>query len=91
MNFFLNVQCDLSEVPFPDYAKRWVNLSKTFSNFYKTHRMNLQSMLNTLGLTFSGRAHRGIDDAKNIARIAIQLLHDGCDIQVNECLQDTMR
>lgn len=88
MNYFLNIQCDLSEIPYPEYAKRWVNLSKSFSNFYKTHRMNLANMLNTLGLTFSGRQHRGIDDAKNIARIAIQLLQDGCDMQVNEALQD---
>ncbi|XP_072041889.1 3'-5' exoribonuclease 1-like [Amphiura filiformis] len=87
MNYFLNIQCELSEIPFPEYAKRWVNLSKAFSNFYKTHRMNLLSMLTTLELSFKGRQHRGIDDAKNIARIAIQLLQDGCDLQVNESLQ----
>jgi inhibitor of KinA sporulation pathway (predicted exonuclease) len=31
-------------------------------------------MLNKLGLDFDGRPHSGIDDAINIARIALELL-----------------
>lgn len=30
-------------------------------------------MLNKLGLEFEGRKHSGIDDARNIARIALEL------------------
>ena len=30
-----------------------------------------------LGLKFEGRAHSGIDDARNIARVALTLLHRG--------------
>ena len=32
-----------------------------------------------LSLSFTG-----IDDARNIARVAIRMLEDGCDIQMNE-------
>ena len=41
-------------------------------------------MLGVLGMDFVGRPHSGIDDARNIARIAIQLLNDGCDLIINE-------
>ena len=42
MNMYLNVQCKLSQVRYPAYARQWINLCKTFSNFYKTKRMCLR-------------------------------------------------
>ena len=44
-------------------------------------------MLTNLGMNFEGTPHRGIDDAKNIARIALKLLADGCELSVNEYIQ----
>lgn len=41
-------------------------------------------MLQILGMQFEGRPHSGIDDTRNIARIAIQLLKDGCELVINE-------
>ena len=43
-------------------------------------------MLESLGTTFEGQLHSGIDDSRNIARIAIQLIVDGCDLRCNERL-----
>ncbi|XP_022080568.1 3'-5' exoribonuclease 1-like [Acanthaster planci] len=86
MNMYLNVQCKLSQVPYPAYARQWINLCKTFSNFYKTKRMCLRNMLGALEMGFDGRPHRGIDDAINIANIAIQLMQDGCELEVNDRL-----
>lgn len=86
MNMFLRVQCKISVVNFPPFAKKWINLSKTFSNFYKTNRVKLELMLKNLGYEFEGRPHRGIDDAKNIARIAIKLMEDGCELVINDWL-----
>ncbi|KAJ3202233.1 3'-5' exoribonuclease 1 [Dinochytrium kinnereticum] len=40
-------------------------------------RINLVGMLSGLGMEFEGREHSGIDDARNIGRIAIRLMGDG--------------
>ena len=41
-------------------------------------------MLAQLGLAFEGREHSGLDDARNIARVAVRMLRDGCTLRVNE-------
>ena len=76
-------QCALAGVTFPNYASKWIDIRKLFSNFYQTHGGNLSYMLTELGMEFEGREHCGLDDAKNIARIMSQLLSDGCVLQYN--------
>lgn len=44
----------------------------------------LSTMLEKLGLKYEGRPHSGLDDSRNIARIAIRMLQDGCQLRVNE-------
>jgi 3'-5' exoribonuclease 1 len=41
-------------------------------------------MLEHLELSFEGRPHCGLDDARNIARVLIRMMCDGASIQVNE-------
>lgn len=43
-------------------------------------------MLEMLGMTFEGQLHCGLDDAYNIARIALRLMADGCCLKINEYL-----
>ncbi|KAK7110273.1 3'-5' exoribonuclease 1-like [Littorina saxatilis] len=81
---FMSKQCEISKLPFPRWARRWINLRKAFCNFYDCKRLNLQHMLTNLGLQFEGRPHCGLDDSKNIARIVCHLLEDGCIFKVNE-------
>ncbi len=83
---FLHLQCLMSKVPFPRWARKWINIRKSFSNFYGFRRSKLSVMLENMGLSFEGQQHSGIDDARNIARIAIRMLQDGADIKVNERL-----
>lgn len=84
MNKFLVMQCDLSHTPFPDFGKKWINIKKTFSKHYKTKKYSLNSMLELLGMEFEGKMHCGLDDARNIAKIAIHLLEDRATVVVNE-------
>ncbi|CAF0988031.1 unnamed protein product [Adineta steineri] len=41
-------------------------------------------MLENLHLPFHGNLHSGLDDAKNIGKIIIQLIKDGCILMPNE-------
>ncbi|XP_068162705.1 3'-5' exoribonuclease 1 [Antennarius striatus] len=86
MSKFLNIQCKISRITYPLFAKKWINIKKSYGNFYKVTRTQtkLTTMLEKLGLTYEGRPHCGLDDSRNIARIAIRMLQDGCQLRVNE-------
>ncbi|XP_055866136.1 3'-5' exoribonuclease 1-like [Biomphalaria glabrata] len=88
MSRFLKTQTELSSIPFPPWAKHWINLRKAYTAFYSCGRVNLHQMLDELGMKFEGRPHCGLDDARNIAAIAIKLLQDGCVMRINEHYHD---
>ncbi|GFR78592.1 3'-5' exoribonuclease 1 [Elysia marginata] len=85
---FLKTQTEISEVQFPSWARHWINLRKAYTTFYRCGKVNLQHMLQELGMTFEGRPHCGLDDSRNIAAIAAHLLRDGCIMRVNEHIRD---
>ncbi|KAK2859146.1 hypothetical protein Q5P01_003766 [Channa striata] len=86
MSKFLNIQCRVSRIRYPQFAKKWINIRKSYGNFYKVPRTQtkLSTMLEKLGLQYEGRPHSGLDDSRNIARIALRMLQDGCQLRVNE-------
>ncbi|XP_022246040.1 3'-5' exoribonuclease 1-like [Limulus polyphemus] len=84
MGRFLHLQCQFCQIPFPRWGKKWVNIRKAYTNFYKTKSYSLVPMLELLGLKFEGQQHCGFDDARNISRIAICMLKDGAHLKVNE-------
>nr|XP_033772009.1 3'-5' exoribonuclease 1 isoform X2 [Geotrypetes seraphini] len=88
MSKFLNIQCRVSCIKYPRFAKKWINIRKSYGNFYKVPRnqTKLTIMLENLGMDYEGRPHSGLDDSCNIARIAVRMLQDGCQLRVNERL-----
>ncbi|XP_051248539.1 3'-5' exoribonuclease 1 [Dicentrarchus labrax] len=86
MSKFLNIQCRISRIRYPQFAKKWINIRKSYGNFYKVPRTQtkLSTMLEKLGLKYEGRPHSGLDDSRNIARIALRMLQDGCQLRANE-------
>uniref|UniRef100_A0A7N9IB14 3'-5' exoribonuclease 1 n=1 Tax=Macaca fascicularis TaxID=9541 RepID=A0A7N9IB14_MACFA len=36
MSKFLNIQCQLSRLKYPPFAKKWINIRKSYGNFYKS-------------------------------------------------------
>ncbi|CAD5118301.1 DgyrCDS7014 [Dimorphilus gyrociliatus] len=87
MSRFLYKQCSISRLPFPKWARKWINVRKVHANYYAVGKpKKIILMLEDLGKEFDGSLHSGIDDTRNIARIALSLLEDGCDIVTNEKL-----
>lgn len=35
MSKFLNIQCQISRIRYPQFAKKWINIRKSYGNFYK--------------------------------------------------------
>lgn len=87
MSKFLFLQCNISKIPYPQYAKKWLNLRKSFHNFYGTEKLRLPEMLEMLGEKFQGRQHSGLDDTKNIAFLLLLMLKDGVPLEVNDRLK----
>ncbi|OWF46663.1 3'-5' exoribonuclease 1-like [Mizuhopecten yessoensis] len=85
---FLCLQCQHSDHLFPRWAKKWINIRKTYGSFYKCGRKKLEEMLIYLGMKFEGKQHSGRDDSRNIARIAIRLIEDGCKVKVNDFIHN---
>lgn len=70
----LEKDCAFHEAAFP-FTNGHRNLKAEFSeSIGSKKRFGLGQAINRLSLTFEGTAHRGIDDAKNIARVYKEIL-----------------
>ena len=62
----------------PAYFDEWINLKVAFTKQYpKLKGGSMTKMLSSLKLELVGRHHSGIDDARNIARVAKKMMQDG--------------
>ena len=59
MQKFLNLQCSHSNIPYPFWAKRWVDIRKLFSNWFGVRRCGIIKMLDYFSLDFEGQQHCG--------------------------------
>lgn len=70
-NQFLQ-DCEYHHVPYP-FSSGHLNLKEAFSRAKHRKPMGVTQALRHLGLQFEGAHHRGLDDARNIARIVQQV------------------
>lgn len=67
----LRLDCQRHDMVFPEHlAADHLNLKTEFGKWKGLKRVSMADALNLLGLAPIGHPHRGIDDARNIARIA---------------------
>lgn len=87
-------QCTYSAIPVPRWARHWVDIRRIYR--YSSvgafmERPHLRGMLEGLNLQFEGRPHSGIDDARNIAKIALVHLEKGVKLNVLSTLERGLR
>jgi len=63
----------------------WGRVFNMRSAYHKVFNMKggVTEMLEAAGLSFEGRAHSGIDDARNISRLVERLVREGIDVRPN--------
>ncbi|CAG5126773.1 unnamed protein product [Candidula unifasciata] len=71
----------------PPSLTQWIDLRATYKVFYGRKPAGLNGALNELGITFDGRQHSGLDDARNTARLAWQMIQDGCLMSVTKSVR----
>lgn len=75
----LDSQCKREGLERPKHFDRWINLKALFQRHYrKQPKGGLQNVVEKVcGLTFDGRAHSGLVDSQNTAKICLQMLQQG--------------
>ncbi|HSU65825.1 MAG TPA: 3'-5' exonuclease [Tepidisphaeraceae bacterium] len=68
------IDCERHGVPLPSTFLRHINLKKEFARQLRVKVCGMQRALSHAGLPLIGTHHRGIDDARNIARLAALVL-----------------
>ncbi|KAM0876916.1 hypothetical protein ACQ4PT_035853 [Festuca glaucescens] len=71
----------------PAYFDRWVNLRVPFQAVLGGGgRVNLQEAVRAAGLQWEGRLHCGLDDARNTARLLVEIMRRGSKIAITGSL-----
>lgn len=74
---FLRKEAAYKEIPIKPVFKEFIDLRRIFPNKICERPSNIDVMLACLGLEFQGNKHSGIDDATNIARVALEIAKRG--------------
>lgn len=82
----LESECRYKKIRKPSYFNRWINLKVPFQEVFGGLRCNLKEAVEMAGLTWLGRAHCGLDDAKNTARLLMVLLCRGIRFSITNSL-----
>ena len=68
---FLHKECARKGLACPPYYYRWVDVSKHLLQHHPNTRCTLVEKVLRAGLRWEGTPHCGLDDARNIARLAV--------------------
>ncbi len=89
LNAMLPQQCEVAGVSIgelPACYRRWINIKHIFEATLHKRAGGMVSMLRQLNLKLEGRHHRGIDDCRNITRIARELQARGAEFKITKKL-----
>ncbi|KAI3697622.1 hypothetical protein L6452_30717 [Arctium lappa] len=82
----LESECRFKKIRKPPYFNRWINLKVPFCEVFGGAKCNLKEAVQMAGLSWQGRAHCGLDDAKNTARLLALLMHKGFKFSITNSL-----
>lgn len=78
LNTCLKNEAAYKKLKVPDHLRKFINIKDAWcSTFTEPKSPGMPGMLDSLKLTLDGKHHSGIDDSKNIAKIAIGLIQRG--------------
>ena len=87
LNVCLYYECNRKNIKRPPYLSCWIDLKALYYLFYQRRPQGLNGALKELGMSFQGREHSGIDDARNTAFLAQQLVNSGCQMAITKFRQ----
>jgi len=87
----LRVESQRKGILLPHWLCRWINIKVAFTGHFGC-TFGMKGMLSRMGLSLDGRHHCGLDDARNIAKIVVELLKLGVPLELTgSCnIEDTV-
>ncbi|XP_061371755.1 uncharacterized protein LOC133314309 [Gastrolobium bilobum] len=82
----LESECKFKKIPKPAYFNMWIDLRVPFHEVFGDMRCKLKKAVEIAGLEWEGRAHSGLDDAKNTARLLALIMHKGYKFSITNSL-----
>ncbi|KAK9124858.1 hypothetical protein Scep_013704 [Stephania cephalantha] len=82
----LESECRYKRIRKPPYFNSWINLKVPFHEVFGGIRCNLKEAVQLAGLAWEGRAHCGLHDARNTARLLANLLHRGIHFSITNSI-----
>uniref|UniRef100_A0A915L0J6 SAP domain-containing protein n=1 Tax=Romanomermis culicivorax TaxID=13658 RepID=A0A915L0J6_ROMCU len=83
---FFQAQLQNLQKSIPHHFRYWINIRRLFCQHFNLKKTNLKQMLGLLDMQFKGREHCGLDDARNVARVASALIEKGLEFRINEMM-----
>jgi len=78
----LEFECKRKQIRKPPCLNSWVDIRAVYRSFYNRRPQGLNGALRELGLSFQGREHSGIEDARNTAMLVWRMVEGGCELDV---------
>lgn len=82
----LDSECRHKKITKPSYFDQSINLRVPFHQIFGSVRCTLKKAVELAGLNWKGRAHCGLDDATNTARLLSMLLLAGANLCITDSL-----
>lgn len=87
----LQGECERKRLNKPTYFDQWIDIKHTYKLCYLSKPKNFADALQNAKMTFEGREHSGIDDARNIARLAFRMAINGIQYEITKDLNPHIR
>ncbi|XP_017838564.1 ERI1 exoribonuclease 2 isoform X2 [Drosophila busckii] len=82
----LHKECSRKRMRKAPYFNQWIDVRAIYREWYKYRPCNFSDALSHVGLAFEGRAHSGIDDAKNLGALTCKMVRDGALFSITKDL-----
>ncbi|KAI4458226.1 5' exonuclease eri1-related [Holotrichia oblita] len=80
----LEKECRRKQIRKSEIFNKWINLRALYEEYYNRRPLGLSGALFDVGLTFEGKEHCGLDDAKNTAFLAKKMVSDGVLLRITK-------
>ncbi|XP_002136732.1 ERI1 exoribonuclease 2-like [Drosophila pseudoobscura] len=75
-------ECARKNIRKPTCFNQWIDAKAIYQKWYKYRPFSFNNALEHVRLTFQGRAHSGIDDAKNLGSLICKMFRDGAPFSI---------
>ncbi|XP_055695652.1 ERI1 exoribonuclease 2 [Lutzomyia longipalpis] len=82
----LRLECSRKRLKKPSFCNQWIDIKKSFEDYFDYKPTSFQDALDFLGIEFVGRPHCGLDDSRNEAKLVAFMHQNGATFKITSNL-----